>query len=286
LERHEKAVPMIALGVCLATMGTSYAETRAAALLLEEQCYDSVWLWDHYVSWNDPREPVLEGLTTLAALAEATSSLKLGTLVANNTNRHPGRLAKIAATLQELAGGRFELGVGGGGWEYEQAIFGIDQGTLADRTGRVAEALQIIPLLWRGEPVSFEGRYYQLTEAIVSPAPNPPPPVIVGARGPTLCRLAGRYADGLNLNWGDRARLPEQLAALDEGLAQRGSTRAGFDLSVHVSWQELMEGADALLERWEELGFTRVMAYMRPPFAHQEIAALAERRGQDGRRAK
>jgi alkanesulfonate monooxygenase SsuD/methylene tetrahydromethanopterin reductase-like flavin-dependent oxidoreductase (luciferase family) len=277
---------MIAVGVCLGTMGASYAETRAAALLLEELRYDSVWLWDHYVSWNDPREPVLEGLTTLAGLAEATSSVKLGTLVANNTNRHPGRLAKIAATLQELAGGRFELGIGGGGWEYEQAIFGIDQGTLADRTGRVAEALQIIPQLWRGEPVSFAGRYYQLSEAIVSPAPVPPPPVIVGARGTALCRLAGRHADGLNLNWGDRARLPEQLAALDEGLAERGRTRTGFDLSVHVSWQELIEGADALLERWEELGFTRVMAYMRAPFPHQELAALAERWGAGGHRAK
>ncbi|MDZ4722142.1 MAG: LLM class flavin-dependent oxidoreductase, partial [Roseiflexaceae bacterium] len=95
---------MIPLGLCLGTFGTTYNELRTAAQLLDRLGFDSVWVWDHYVSWNSPREAVLDGLTTLAGLAEATTRIKLGPLVANNTNRHPARLAKIGATLQEISG--------------------------------------------------------------------------------------------------------------------------------------------------------------------------------------
>lgn len=252
---------MIPIGICLATMGASYRQLRDAALRIETQGYDSLWLWDHYLSWNDPQQPVVEGLTALAAIAEATSRIKLGPLVANNTNRHPGRLAKIAATLQEIASGRLELGIGGGGYEAEQAAFGIDQGTLAARTGRVIEALQIIPQLWSGQPVTFAGEYYQLHDAVVSPAPTPQPPIIVGARGPALSRAAGCYAQGLNLQWRDAAKFPVLFEALDYGLQQAGRTRAGFDLSVHASYTDFTADADALLVRWQDLGFTRVILY-------------------------
>jgi alkanesulfonate monooxygenase SsuD/methylene tetrahydromethanopterin reductase-like flavin-dependent oxidoreductase (luciferase family) len=268
---------MIPLGVCLATMGTSYAELRAAARRLDELGYDSLWLWDHYVSWNDPREAVLEGPTALAGLAEATRRARLGTLVANNTNRHPGRLAKIAATLQEISGGRFELGIGGGGYAAEQASFGIDQGAVAERTARVAEALQIITLLWRGEPVTYAGRHYRLREAIVSPAPAPRPPIIVGARGAAMCRLAGLYADGLNLHWTDRRRLAGQLAALDAGLAERGRGRAGFDLSVHIDWMEIERDPVGMLGELAALGFTRAVPYASAPFPLAAFEAVAAR---------
>jgi len=267
---------MIPLGICLGTMGARYGELLEAARLLDALGYDSLWLWDHYVSWRDPREPVVEGLTALAGLAQATERIRLGPLVANNTNRHPGRLAKIAVTLQEIAGGRLELGIGGGGWEYEQAIFGLDQGTRAERTARLAEALQIIPLLWSGEPVTFHGEHYRLDGAIVAPPPTPRPPIIVGAHGAQLCRLAGRYADGLNLHWRDRQRLPQQLAALDAGLAERGRDRRGFDLSVLAAWRDLAHDPAAALDAWAALGFTRAIAYVTPPFPTDELAAVAE----------
>src|SRR5919199_527694 len=112
---------MITVGFCLATFGTPYVQVREAAQHLDDLGFDSVWVWDHYVSWNDPRESVLECWTTLAGLAEATSRIHLGPLVANNTNRHPGRLAKVAATLNELSGGRCEVGIGAGGLAFEQA---------------------------------------------------------------------------------------------------------------------------------------------------------------------
>lgn len=267
---------MLPTGFCLGTFGVSFASLRNTARLIDELRFDSVWLWDHYVSWNDPRESVIEGLTALGGIAEVTQRVHIGPLVANNLNRHPGRLAKIAATLQEMAQGRFELGIGGGGWKPEQEAFGIDQGSLDERTERVAEAIQVIRLLWSGEPVTFHGRYYRLTDAIVAPAPDPRPPIIVGARGARLCRIAGQLADGLNVQWRDRARLDEQMAALDEGLTEAGRTRAGFDLSVHADWRDLQPDPGAALEQWKALGFTRTIIYLAAPFPVDELRRIAQ----------
>ncbi len=199
---------MIPVGVCLATVGTSYVALREAARVLDDLAYDSIWVWDHYLSGRDPHEPVLECWTTLAGLAEATRQVRLGPLVANTINHHPARLAKIAATLQELSGGRLELGIGAGGWAAEQAMVGITQGSRAERNARLAEALQIIPALWSGYAVTYQGHYYQLAGAIVAPTPVPQPRIIVGGRSGELAALAGRYADGFNLHWQGLAVLP------------------------------------------------------------------------------
>ncbi len=268
---------MIPLGLCLGTFGTTYNELRTAAQLLDRLGFDSVWVWDHYVSWNSPHEAVLDGLTTLAGLAEATTRIKLGPLVANNTNRHPARLAKIGATLQEISGGRFELGLGAGGLEFEQAPFGIDQGDNKARYTRLREAVEIIPALWRGEPVTIAGQYYPLQEAICSPAPQPRPPLILGALGPGIAKLAGRYADGLNLQWRNRARYPELLAALDQGLQAAGRTRTGFDLSVHPALSELLPDPQGMLTQWQQMGFTRAIAYVSAPFPLAQIEQLARK---------
>jgi alkanesulfonate monooxygenase SsuD/methylene tetrahydromethanopterin reductase-like flavin-dependent oxidoreductase (luciferase family) len=245
--------------------------------MLDAYAYDSVWVWDHYVSWNDPHEPVLECWTTLAGLAEATSRIRLGPLVANNTNRHPGRLAKVAATLSDLTGGRLDLGIGAGGRADEQASFGIAQGDRAERTARLAEALQIIPALWSGQPVTFNGRFYQLDGAICAPAPNPRPRIVVGARSPELAALAGRYAGGLNLQWRDRAKLSTVLGGLDAGLAERGRDRAGFDLSLLADWGDLLRDPPAALAGWQALGFDRVVLAVSAPFPLAEFAEVSRR---------
>lgn len=270
---------MIPLGFCLVTFGVSYAELRYAAQQIEALGFDSIWVWDHYVSWNDPYQPVLEAWTTLTALATATQRIRLGPLVANNTNRHPGRLAKVAATLQEIAGGRLEVGIGAGGLAFEQEQFGISQGNASQRVAALAEALQIIAALWSGAPVTFQGDYYQLTGAIVAPPPAPRPPLIVGAHTPRTVRVAGRYADGLNLQWRDRERFPQLFAALDAALAERGRGRSGFDLSLHPGWRDLAPDPLEALAHWEQLGFTRAIVYIHPPYPLDALAALARRLG-------
>jgi len=270
---------MIPLGFCLVSFGTSYAEAREAAQVIDGAGFDSIWTWDHYVSWNNPLEPAIEGLTTLAGLAEATNRARLGVLVANNTNRHPARLAKIAATLQEIAHGRFELGIGAGGYAAEQAPFGIVEPPAGERATRVEEALQVIKGLWSGQPCSFAGRYYSLRNAVCAPAPNPAPRLIVGASGPRMVRSAGQYADGLNLQWHNRERFPELLAALDEGLGRAGRTRAGFDVSLHAAWRDLGDDPAAALATWARLGFDRAIVWIKQPFPLREIEALAQRLG-------
>lgn len=269
---------MLPIGVCLVIFGTTYTALREAALRLDALGYDSVWVWDHYVSWNDPTEPVLAGLTTLAAVAEATQRVRVGTLVANNNNRHPGRLAKIAATLQEISGGRFELGIGAGGLAYEQEQFGIQQGDANERVGRIREALQIIPQLWSGAPVTFAGSYYQLEHAHCFPPPQPAPPIIVGANGPRMARIAGLYADGVNIQWHHREKFPATLAALDAALAERGRTRARFDLSLHLSWDELLANRQAVVATAHEIGVNRIIPWAKAPFPLAGWAELAASR--------
>ncbi len=265
---------MLPIGICLPTFGTRYAELRRAALALEAHGYDSLWLWDHYVSWNDPRESVLECWTTLAGLAEATTTIRLGPLVANVINRHPGRLAKVIATLYELAEGRLEVGLGAGGYAAEQEAFGIDQGDRATRTARLEEALQVLPALWSGAPVSFAGQHVQLREAVVAPGLDPPPRLIVGGRSVALARLAGRYAGGLNLQWRFRDSFPELFAALDGALAERGRDRSGFDLSLHVDWADLAPDPAGALATWAGLGFTRVIAMAPVPLPLDDLGHL------------
>lgn len=267
---------MIAVGFCLATFGSRYTQLREAARHIDALGFASINVWDHYVSWDDPHESVLEAWTTLAGLAEVTRHVRIGPMVANNINRHPGRLAKVPATLHELSGGRCDLGIGSGG--EDQASFGIHVGGAAERVTRLAEALQIIPALWTGQPVSFQGRHYQLTGAIASPAQNPPPQLIVAAAQPGAARLAGRYGDGVNFSWMVRDGFPGLFDALDAGLAERGWSRDGFVLSLHVRWNNLMPDPLQALMAWQKLGFTRVIVYVRAPFPLAEIEAIAQLR--------
>ncbi len=266
---------MIEIGFCLATFGTRYAQLRQAARQIDSLGFASIHVWDHYVAWPDPRQSVLEAWTTLAGLAEVTQRVRIGPMAANNLNRHPGRLAKVAATLHELSGGRCDLAIGSGSGGPEQDSFGFTVGNAAERIARFSEALQIIPALWRGEPVGFRGQYYQLTDAIAAPAQDPAPRLIAAASLPQTARLAGRFADGVNFTWFYPERLPALFTALDEGLAERGRTRADFERSLHVRWDNLTPHPRQALAKWEDMGFTRLVVYVAAPFPLAEIAALA-----------
>ena len=113
------------IGICIVPFGTTYLECREAAIAAEASGFESVWTWDHLLSFNDDDEPVLECWTLLAALAEATQRVKLGSFVANVLNRAPDVLAKTVATVQQVSGGRIELGIGAGARPKEQV--GIQQ---------------------------------------------------------------------------------------------------------------------------------------------------------------
>ena len=186
--------------------GADYQTLRAVALATEELGFDAFFRSDHYLKMGEV--PGLPGPTdswvTLAGLALETSRIRLGTMVTSATFRLPGPLAISVAQVDQMSGGRVEIGLGTGWFEAEHTAYGIPFPPLGERFGRLEEQLAIITGLWGteiGETFSFEGSYYQLTDspALPKPAQRPRPPVIVGGGGPRRTpRLAARFADEFN----------------------------------------------------------------------------------------
>ena len=187
--------------------GASYDDQLRFARRVEETGFEGFFRADHYQAMGE--EPGLPGPTdawlTLAALARETSRIRLGTLVTSATFRPPGPLAVMVAQVDQMSGGRVELGIGAGWYEREHTAYGIPFPGLGERFDRLAEQLEIITGLWRtptGETYSYKGEHYQLVDAPALPKPVqcPGPPVIVGGRGPRRTpELAARYADEFNM---------------------------------------------------------------------------------------
>jgi F420-dependent oxidoreductase-like protein len=164
--------------------------------------YDSLWNFDHfYAIFMPPESPCLEGWTTLAALAQATSRARVGTLVSGNTYRHPCVTAKMAATLDHVSSGRFNLGIGAGWFELEHRAFGIDFKTVGARLAALDEACRIIKSMLTEERTTFHGVHYTVTDALGFPKPvqRPRPPIMIGGRGErVLLRIVAEHADMWN----------------------------------------------------------------------------------------
>src|ERR1700689_103638 len=162
------------------------------------EIFESGWTFDHfYPIFGDSTGPCLEGWITLTALAQATTRLRMGTLVTGIHYRHPAILANMATTLDIVSGGRLELGIGAGWNEEESGAYGMERGAPGRGGGRLEEAGGVIVGLPPQGPTTFKGRYYQLSEARNEPKPvqRPHPPICVGGSGegralPTTTRLA------------------------------------------------------------------------------------------------
>lgn len=210
-----------------------WESVREWAVRAEGLGFDSVWLSDHlfydltrYGGPQGPRSGV-ECFTGLAALSLETTRVRLGSLVVNNDLRNPALLAKVAATIDLMSGGRLDLGMGAGWFEPEYRAAGIPFEPPAVRVGRLSEAVRIVRSLLAGGRASFEGRHYRLEGVRSFPLPAAAPPVFVGGRGDRMARLAGRYADGYNGAW---AWEPEDFAGRVE-LVDRAAAAAGRDSS-------------------------------------------------------
>lgn len=181
-------------GVVGESIGTG-TELVDCARRAEESGYDTLLLRDHFVA--EPFGHQLAPLIALTAVAGATSTLRVGTLVLANDYRHPVLLAKEATTLDVLSGGRFELGLGAGWSAAEYAAAGLAFDPPGDRVGRLEESIGVLKALFAGGPVTFDGRHYQLTEldGFPLPAQRPHPPLLVGAGSRRMLGLAGRHAD-------------------------------------------------------------------------------------------
>ena len=166
--------------------------------------YDSLWNFDHFFPiFVDPQGPCLEGWTTLAALGQATKRARIGQMVNGNTYRNPCVLAKMAATLDHVSGGRLNLGIGAGWFELEHRAFGIDFKSVRGRLEALDEACQILKGMFAGERFSLAGKHYTIEDAMGLPRPvqDPHPPIMIGGTGEKiLLRIVARYADMWNAN--------------------------------------------------------------------------------------
>jgi F420-dependent oxidoreductase-like protein len=197
----------------------------------DEVGVDVLSLMDHYFQLpfvGDADEPMLEGYTTLGFLAGQTTSVELQLLVTGVTYRHPGLLAKIAATVDVLSGGRMVLGMGAAWYEREHRGLGVPFPPLRDRFELLEEALQVVRQMWSEDDGPFEGTHFRLAETICSPRPLRTPPVMVGGVGERKSlRLVARYADACNLFAGGEQGA--QFVAGKLGVLREHCEREGTD---------------------------------------------------------
>ncbi len=189
-----------------------YEAIRLIAQQAETDGFDSLWLADHLL-YRDPGRPtrgIWECWTMLAALAEATHRVELGTLVTCNSFRNPAILAKMASAVDEISQGRLILGIGAGWNEPEYQAFGLP---FDHRVGRFEEALQIIKPLLQDGHVDFTGQYYQARDCEMAPrgprTEGPPLMVGCGSESPRMLRLTAQYADLWNVGYMGK---PETMA--------------------------------------------------------------------------
>ena len=176
----------------------SWPEYLLIARAAEDVGFDSIWVGDHALYRGDGREErgPWDAWTLLAALAACTERVRLGPLVACTAFAPPGLLARKAAAVQEVSGGRFVLGLGAGWNETEFRAFGIP---FDHRASRFGEAFEIIRRLLAGERVTFEGRFESVHDAVLLPAPVARPPLMIGSTGERVLRMALAHADAWNI---------------------------------------------------------------------------------------
>ena len=229
-----------------------YEVIRSIVRQAEAGGFDSVWLADHFL-YRDAGEPTIgvwECWTVLAALAEATRQIEIGTLVACNSFRNPAILAKMATTADEVSQGRLILGIGAGWNEPEYRAFGVP---FDHRVDRLEEALQILVPLLRDGHVDFAGKYYQARDCDDVPrGPRPAgPPLLVGGEGPRMLRLAARYADIWNIGYmGQPETLAEPLARIEAACRDVGRDPATLGVAplIGLWFPEFRPDKPAFLE--------------------------------------
>lgn len=213
-----------------------YETIRAIAQQAEADGFDSIWLADHlfYRYPGEATRGIWECWTMLAALAEATQRVEIGTLVLCNSFRHPAILAKMATTLDEVSHGRLILGVGAGWNEPEYQAFGLP---FDHRVDRFEEAMQILKPLLRDGQVDFAGQYYQARNCEILPRGprSDGPPLLSGGEGPRMLRLTAQYADLWNTGYmGAPETMAEPLAKLEAACRAVGRDPATIGITALI----------------------------------------------------
>jgi alkanesulfonate monooxygenase SsuD/methylene tetrahydromethanopterin reductase-like flavin-dependent oxidoreductase (luciferase family) len=218
-------------GVMLLPVAVPFGRLEATARIADELGYDTLWLFDHLDTPHaEPGAPALdlyEGWTTATWLAARTEQIRVGHNVLCAPLRHPTLLAKMAVTLDRASDGRAELGIGWGSMPDELRRYGFGQESGRVRSARLRETLEILELMWGGEPFEYWGEHYQVPDGIGRPGPvRGRIPIQIGGLGPKLTMpLVARFADWWNCP-------PTGLERFDELRALAGRARAALQLVV------------------------------------------------------
>ncbi|MCI0582747.1 MAG: LLM class flavin-dependent oxidoreductase [Chloroflexi bacterium] len=226
----------------------TFDETLAFARHAEAVGLDSIWVFDHLLFRvaGEPEEGVREAWTTLAALAPVVPRVELGALVMCSSFRNPALMAKMAATLDDLSGGRVILGLGSGWHDPEYEAFGYPTD---HKVSRFAEDLEITARLLRGERVTLHGQWREVIDAALLPPPERPVPILVASKGERMLRLTATWAEAWNTAWFGRVddRLRTRLASLEAACHAVGRDPATIRRTIGIRLHEPGDGADDAL---------------------------------------
>ncbi|HET8616203.1 MAG TPA: LLM class F420-dependent oxidoreductase [Actinomycetales bacterium] len=219
--------------------GATYGDQLAVARRAEECGYSAFFRSDHYLSMGDvdPMPGPTDAWTTLAGLARETSSIRLGTLVTSATFRNPGVLAVQVAQVDEMSGGRVELGLGAGWYDAEHRAYGIPFPPVGERFDRLTEQLEVITGLWGtpvGERFDHDGRFYPVSDSPALPKPvQQRVPVIIGGKGRRRTpQLAARFATEFNRAFDSAEDVARVYGYVREACGEIGRDPAELDWSA------------------------------------------------------
>ncbi len=231
--------------------GLTWPRWQKIATLVEDLGFAGLYRSDHFTNAEAPDKDSLECWSSLTWLASHTKRIEFGPLVSPLSFRPPALTARMAAAVDELSGGRLTLGLGAGWQAHEHQLFGFELLDLKSRFDRLEEGLEVITrLLKSDQPVSFEGKYFQLREAILLPRPQRPdgPRILIGGNGQQrTLRLAARYADEWNATFQSPAGFVRLSARLDEYLKVEGRAPGSVRRSMMTGLRFAQTRAD--LER-------------------------------------
>ena len=260
----------VRVGLKLSQQVFALEAQREAWQMVDAAGFDHLWLFDHLVAIHqETPQPIYDGWTMLAAVAERTTRVRLGLNVTGNLYRHPGLLAKIAVTVDHLSGGRLEMGLGAGWNEPEFAMYGMPfPHSAAERIARLDEACEVLKRLWTQPRASFSGRYYQLADAIAEPKPlrRPHPPLWVGGNGKKrTLRVAATHADVWSCDvWPTGREAMESAYALSRILDEHCASVGRDPKTIRRAHVLLADGSDTPLDIAQaslRAGFTEFLLF-------------------------
>ena len=244
--------------------GLNWERWQNIARTVEDSGYVGLYRSDHFTNPQGPPRDSLECWTSLTWLASHTSRLEFGPLVSPVSFRHPSMLVRMAAAVDDLSAGRLQLGIGAGWQEREHASYGFHLGTVPERSGRLREAMHIVTHLLRDDaPLTFDGKFYQLHEAVLLARPKRPggPRVVVGGNGKLLTlALAARFADEWNATFRTTEQFQELSAHLDTLLDAAGRARSAVrrTMMTRLDYSDLGK-VQHQLTGFAEAGVQRIM---------------------------